>query len=867
MQIVFQLLFFASIAAIAGFCFYSARIVWKGGINPLTRNFLLIAIFLEIVLAALHLIAESNQAPGFWDWFLDLQYEMNLGTIFSAVQLFTIAMVALVNGWLTPELKIWQRLYWTLLTITFVYLSLDEFYSFHETLLTRTPTEAWRIPYAIAGSILLAISGVAFWKGFRKDSQLFILMFTGLGIMMVSGIGVEEFVLRGFVQYDKSAEWMYVFEEIFEMVGATIILAVFLWYAQQHFSEKQWIFARRFLPGVAVVATAWCLLALFVIPALEARFLANASNIQFDNGRLSLVGYRLASKDVKPGGEIEITFYWRANEALPEDYSLSVHALNHADLSSMTQSDDLHAGPIPATAWFPGVVMRRTVYVPLPRSLPTPASYDVMLRLWYGPWPFLRPWTDTTGLVVSNPDTHSLLNPDMLLLDRVSAAPAHEIPPPQIAAAYDFPVEGFRLDGYDMPSGTFFGDTLSVEFWWETRKKTDRDLTQFLHLYPESDPDQPYTFDQKPFQGAFPTTDWPVNMRAVDKWEAKIPADLPAGTYNVYTGLYDLSNMQRSSVVDGDGQPQPDNRIFLGSITYEPGLVVETAPQDLTPYCYTVANYDIKNNTEDNTLLRMNKQTGEAELIGYTGTFEVEAITFAADASSLYAVEELGDVGQFGHFDLATGTFIAIGSGITPLDNLANSRAWGQSNLKDVDALSADLTTGRIWGITHDEENYLFEINPVTGEAIRNVFGVGNDFVKIMLTGLPEPGYIEIEDMAIDPRDGTFYIITTNDNYDSLIARLDFDTLNPEAGTIEAVPVTEMVWDETGETLRDAEGLSFFNDGTLYITTSNNSDSELSRDALWQVDLTGGIATQIDSFRNYFDFQDFESVACLTSGE
>src|SRR5688572_1281324 len=261
-MILFKLLFYASLVAIAVGCVVAAWMVTRRPLKPFARNLLITLIVFEFITAMAHLAALSNAFPSFWDWFFDLQYEYNLGSIFSALQLMVIAVAALINGLLTPGLKLWQRAYWLLLVGVFTYLSLDEFYSFHETLGSRVPTEAWRVPYAIVAGFLFLGTVAAFWFGFRKELRLFILLFMGLIIMAVAGIGIEEFVLRGFVRENPKLEWMYVFEEVFEMVGATIILSGFISYMLENVTEPRWTLARRMLLTGSIGFTAIMLISI-----------------------------------------------------------------------------------------------------------------------------------------------------------------------------------------------------------------------------------------------------------------------------------------------------------------------------------------------------------------------------------------------------------------------------------------------------------------------------------------------------------------------------------------------------------------------------------------------------------------------------
>ena len=53
-----------------------------------------------------------------------------------------------------------------------------------------------------------------------------------------------------------------------------------------------------------------------------------------------------------------------------------------------------------------------------------------------------------------------------------------------------------------------------------------------------------------------------------DVYDVPIPAALATGDYHLYTGLYEPENFNRP-LVTYQGEPQPDNRLFLTTVTVE----------------------------------------------------------------------------------------------------------------------------------------------------------------------------------------------------------------------------------------------------------------------------------------------------------
>ena len=51
--------------------------------------------------------------------------------------------------------------------------------------------------------------------------------------------------------------------------------------------------------------------------------------------------------------------------------------------------------------------------------------------------------------------------------------------------------------------------------------------------------------DGPPLDGWYPTSQWPAGEIVVDERKFVLPADVPAGTYDLVVGFYDLNSGQR----------------------------------------------------------------------------------------------------------------------------------------------------------------------------------------------------------------------------------------------------------------------------------------------------------------------------------
>ena len=76
--------------------------------------------------------------------------------------------------------------------------------------------------------------------------------------------------------------------------------------------------------------------------------------------------------------------YWVTNQAIPADYYLSVHLLSTADGTSFAAADLPMGGwsKWPTSYWVPGIVMRDVVRLDVPRDLPVPGDYSLIVRVW-----------------------------------------------------------------------------------------------------------------------------------------------------------------------------------------------------------------------------------------------------------------------------------------------------------------------------------------------------------------------------------------------------------------------------------------------------------------------------------------------------
>ena len=129
---------------------------------------------------------------------------------------------------------------------------------------------------------------------------------------------------------------------------------------------------------------------------------------------------------------------------------------------------------------------------------------------------------------------------------------------------------GFTLYAADRKAVTTIhaGETLTLDLFWRANHKTPRSYTVFTHLVGQAY--NPATagpvwagHDSEPLSSGYPTSQWFVNKRVVDRHVLSVDGQAPAGDYELEVGMYLLETMTRLQTVDAQGNTKGD-RIVLG---------------------------------------------------------------------------------------------------------------------------------------------------------------------------------------------------------------------------------------------------------------------------------------------------------------
>ncbi|MBI4789480.1 MAG: glycosyltransferase family 39 protein [Chloroflexi bacterium] len=135
---------------------------------------------------------------------------------------------------------------------------------------------------------------------------------------------------------------------------------------------------------------------------------------------------------------------------------------------------------------------------------------------------------------------------------------------PEMPRDFEAPV---RLEGYEITSSTLKRDEpLVLILYWRATGRIEKDYTVFVHLV-DANGRMVLGEDSMPRSGKERTSAWRLNQFTADAHVLSIPADLGAGSYHLEVGLYELSTLQRLSLVDSRGAVLSDQIVIQPLVT------------------------------------------------------------------------------------------------------------------------------------------------------------------------------------------------------------------------------------------------------------------------------------------------------------
>jgi hypothetical protein len=289
----------------------------------------------------------------------------------------------------------------------------------------------------------------------------------------------------------------------------------------------------------------------FNVPPMSTEVRANFGD------EMMLLGYDFPERRAQPGGALPITLYWQALRPMKRSYIVSNHLLNSSDLRQWGGKDRVPKAQYNTAIWVPGEIVRDKYLVPVDPSTP-PGVYRLDIGLyaelvgqrWHLPLVQDGTVLDTNSVTIAS-----------IKIGGPTPGITVETPSPQHPRA-DNLEDSVTLLGYDMKLEP---KTLHLTLYWRSEARLPADYTTFVHVRDSAGQATGQSgtivaqMDRPPADGAYPTSLWDPGEVIRDSIQIPIPAQVPAGEYEIVVGLYDFVTGQRLAVLNDRGEPVGDH--------------------------------------------------------------------------------------------------------------------------------------------------------------------------------------------------------------------------------------------------------------------------------------------------------------------
>jgi 4-amino-4-deoxy-L-arabinose transferase-like glycosyltransferase len=344
--------------------------------------------------------------------------------------------------------------------------------------------------------------------------------------------------LVGFMMQTEAAQGRLLFP-------ALVPLALGLAYGLSRWRNVYWI-----APLPALATTLYCLF--FVIaptyagPPLVNELPAAATPLSRDMGQgLTLVGARVETPTAEPGDVAWLTLYWQADSVPDQPPAFKLELFGRDLGQPVGEVHSYHGrGLYPANLWPPDQIVADRFGVRLDEEIAAPVLARTFVRLVEA-----KSGRQTSGAGEG-------VNVGAIKIAPTTWPPA---PPMTLAQVGD----SIELAAVSLQPGMAQpGSAIQIDVTWRVTAAPGIDYTTLVHLAEAGQPPLA-TGDSPPLDGDYPTRVWAKGEVIEDSYSLALPADLPAGSYPVWIGMYESATITPLPLLV-DGVPQPDGRYLVG---------------------------------------------------------------------------------------------------------------------------------------------------------------------------------------------------------------------------------------------------------------------------------------------------------------
>ncbi len=515
-------------------------------LSPVSKRLATFMLVAQVLVIALSM--ELNYQNGIQRWLWNLDGEYNIPATLASSQLALIGVVALLTGWHSKARSPWQRLYFAGLGVLFIHLARDEFFLFHEDGLR------WQFPFAQFGAALAMATALSAFRLPRSLRIWHLCILAGLAIGALGALALDVVQWNGAcnstVFFSGRCE-IYILEEMLEFLGMWLVLigVCGLFSAAAPRLNRRWQL-------VILLPALWAIThhIPYLINLAELSSITSPSSVFYTDDSLELRIYRIE----KDQNEVKLQFF-----ALPQTWhhytgmGYSLHLVDQVSGASYVGVDDSGRRNhlIPYRIFGERYTYKQWLGFDIPPTVPRNRAL----------WLLLTTWQEQEQVFLRQ----SIISSDFPLLDDsqviLGELVVQEMDGPSASSPVAFFENGLSLDLAEMPSRAHAGEILSIRFAWTSEQTTMEDYAQFLHFGHELSGDW-WVYDQEPLGARLPSRLWYSGLTDSEIWQIRLTAELEAGRYLLFTGLYRSSDRERLPAIAADGTPFVDARVPLGSL-------------------------------------------------------------------------------------------------------------------------------------------------------------------------------------------------------------------------------------------------------------------------------------------------------------
>ena len=498
--------------------------------------------------AILHPIASSQSS--LWHF----EVEQNIPSNVSTVLLLSVSIVAF--RLILLPLAFRERLIWLIGALIYFSFALDEYWEIHERLY-----DLYDIVFPIVVAFFTLSIFVLQWSARGEARRSLRWLLFGILVSIVGAYIFDEWVEICSTDFASVPEFCVNLrpgEEMLEMLGTLFVLLGLL--AYHCACKKKTTNARHFrlyLISLLILACIGLRYLFLLTPFFELKRYAEPVTVQFAEGTFSLHGYRFPNSSNQPhnaGSKLLVHIFMKAKRPLTQEFGHTFQLIDQVSGKVVANIDEwsdrrYHDFVI-------GRIYRFAQNMEDIANTPRNRALWLTLSLW-------QKNDDGTyqNYAISESAQRLLSESHAILTEFVLHTETETASTPALATFAD----GFTLHRANFPALAHAGTPLNVSFTWSTANDGAEDWTQFLHFVHEES-GYFWNYDQPPLGARLPTRLWYAGLADQETWQFTLPADLPAGRYQLYTGLYRLSDLARMTVYDVFGESLPEARLPLGFI-------------------------------------------------------------------------------------------------------------------------------------------------------------------------------------------------------------------------------------------------------------------------------------------------------------